>query len=491
MKYIYTSEQAKQIDTHAIETMGFPSLVLMERAAMSVAAVITEKISHEQSIICVCGMGNNGGDGVAVARMLRQSGYNACICMVGEPERMSEETKKQLELAINCRVRIVKAEAIPMADIVVDALFGIGLSKPITGVYAKVIQMMNEAENVIFAVDIPSGIHGSTGQVMGTAVYAQETITFGVHKLGMILYPGAEFAGHIHVADIGLPVRSVAAISNPISMYEEEDLCRLPLRPDYSNKGTFGKVLVIAGSENMCGAAFFAAKAAYLMGAGLVRILSTDNNRDVLLGKLPEAIFSSYNELDAALQWADIIVMGPGMGLSKRAKDAVYYVLKNVKKPTVIDGDGIVLAKGCKLGENVVITPHLKEMASFLDCEVDEIRADLIQNALETARKSGCTVVLKDSRSIVSQGEEIYLNVSGNNGMATGGSGDVLSGVIGGLLAGGAAMGNVNETSIGMEIYEAAKLGVYLHGVAGDRATLKKGPYAVMASDILENLWSN
>lgn len=478
MRYIYTSEQAKEIDQHSIYEMGFPSLVLMEKAAMSVAAVIMEKIEKERSVVCVCGMGNNGGDGVAVARLLKQAGYEVYICMVGEPERMSEETSCQVKMARNCNVKFIKAEAIVIADVIVDALFGIGLSKAVNGVFETVIDLMNQSGGVVFSIDIPSGVHGSTGEVMGKAVHANETITFGVHKLGLILYPGADFAGQIHVADIGFPLKSVVSVTNPVYMYEPEDLFRMPFRPNHSHKGTFGKVLVIAGSETMSGAAFFAAKAAYTMGAGLVKILSTENNRNLLLGQLPEALFVGYNDLEACLEWADVIVMGPGMGESERSQQTVSYVLRNTKLPTVLDGDGITLAKGELLHSNVVLTPHLLEMVRFTELSMEQVCNNLLDTARSVAEQRECVVVLKDSRTVVSDGSERYLNVSGNNGMATGGSGDVLAGIIGGLLAGG------------MEVFEAAKLGVYLHGLAGDEATAKKGAYAVMASDILEGLWN-
>ncbi|MBP3702302.1 MAG: NAD(P)H-hydrate dehydratase [Lachnospiraceae bacterium] len=476
MRYIYTSEQAKAIDTHAIGTLGFPGLVLMEKAAMALAAVIMENETPDKTVLCVCGMGNNGGDGVAVSRILRQAGFTTAVCPVGDPEKMSRDMKKQMELALSCHVPVVKIEAISEFDIIVDAIFGIGLTKPVQGVFDYAICLINESRNYVYAADIPSGIHGTSGKIMGNAVIANETVTFGEHKVGMILYPGCEFAGKITVADIGFPLDSVATITNPAYIYETEDIFRLPVRPAYSNKGTFGKVLVIAGSEHMSGACYLAAKAAYTMGVGLVKVLTTENNRNIILQSLPEVLFSTEKTLAAELEWADVIVIGPGLGRDERAKRLLEFVTEHSEKPTVIDGDGIFLLGEKSLSENFILTPHLKEMTYLSGQTVEDIKEDLLGMAKQTAREKGYVLVLKDSRSVVSNGEEIYINVSGNNGMATGGSGDVLAGTIAGLLAGE------------LRSFEAAKLGVYLHGLAGDCMVLKKGHYGLLASDLITGL---
>lgn len=475
MRYLYTSEQAKAIDTHAIQVMGFPSLVLMEKAAMAVAAVIMEKEEHKK-ILCICGMGNNGGDAMAVARILRQAGYRSAICPIGNSEKMTPETQTQMKMAMNARVPIVKWEAIDAFDVIVDGLFGIGLSKPIQDVYAHVVNQINASGCRVYAVDVPSGIDGSSGKVLGVAIRADETVTFGVHKIGMILYPGCEYAGHITVADIGFPIDSVATITNPAYMYEAEDIFRLPVRPNHSHKGTFGKVLVIAGSDQMSGACYLSAKAAYTMGAGLVKVVTSPKNREIILSSLPEVLFSAYDEIEEGMEWADVILIGPGIGLGEEAKNMLDFVIDKSKKPTVIDGDGITLLGNRCLSSNFIITPHLKEMARITSSTVGFIQDNLLGMARDTANARGYIVVLKDSRTVVSDGEEIYLNVSGNNGMATGGSGDVLAGTIAGLLAGG------------MSEWEAAKLGVYIHGLAGDCMIKEKGHYGLMASDLMEGL---
>lgn len=481
MKYIYSNKEAKAIDTHAIQTVGMPSLVLMEKAAMSVVAVLTGRETRETRFLAVCGTGNNGGDGIAAARILHEMGYHSAVTVIGQTEHMTEETKKQLEIAIGCHVPVLPLASVKdgMFDVMLDGIFGIGLSRDVGGLYEKVIDDMNASGAKIYALDIPSGIHGGTGAVMNTAVRADGTITFGVNKIGLVLYPGCEYAGEVIVADIGFPEVSVASVQARAYGYEPED-CHvlLPDRPAWSHKGTFGKVLVVAGSDTMSGACYLAAKAAYTAGAGLVRVISTENNRDVLLTALPEILFSTREEIAEGIDWADAVVIGPGLGLTGEARELVKYVLENSPVPTVIDGDGIRLCGQLTdtLTDNFVLTPHVKEMTYLTGIRVEELKQDILGTTLDTAEQLGCILAQKDARTVVSDGTECYINLSGNNGMATGGSGDVLAGMIGGLLG------------QGMEPFAAAKLGVYLHGLSGDAVAERKGYYSLMASDLIEGL---
>lgn len=480
MRYIYTNKEAKVIDTHAIQTVGIPSLVLMEKAAMTVAAVLMERESREARILAVCGTGNNGGDGIAVARILYQQGYSAAVTIIGETDKMTEETKKQLEIAVGCHVPVLPATSVTdgQFDIMLDGIFGIGLSRDIEGIYEQMIDNINESGAKIYALDVPSGIHAGTGAVLNTAVHANCTVTFGVNKIGLVLYPGCEYAGEVIVGDIGFPKESIASVNSQIYMYEISELARMPERPGRSHKGSFGKVLVIAGSETMSGACYLAAKAAYSVGAGLVRVVSTDNNREVLLSALPEILFSSRDEIADAVDWADAIVIGPGLGLTKEAEEIMKYVIENSPVPTVIDGDGIRLCRNLThtLTDNFILTPHVREMSYLTGISVGELQSDILETTRETAAEWECIIAQKDARTIVSDGRECYINVSGNNGMATGGSGDVLAGMIGGLLG------------QHLESFEAAKLGVYLHGLSGDVMAEEKGVYSLMASDIITGI---
>nr|MCR5690885.1 NAD(P)H-hydrate epimerase [Eubacterium sp.] len=367
MRYLYTGEEAKNVDRHAIETMGIPGMVLMEKAAMTVASIIMERFDREDAILFVAGTGNNGGDAVAAARILQEEGYQVCLMNVGDSEKMSEEQKKQMEIANNCQVPNVDLQDMlnNHYDLIVDGLFGIGLSKDVEGVQAQIINWMNEHDTPVISLDIPSGINSATGAVMGTAVQADMTVTFGVNKLGLIFYPGCEYAGEIVVANIGFPRKSLSECSSSAYHYELEDLpCLLPSRKNYSNKGSYGKVLVVAGSENMSGACFLAAKAAYSAGAGLVKVCTPECNRQSVLSALPEALFCTWDEIEDAMKWADVIVAGPGLGRSQGAEDAIKSVLIRGEKPLVLDGDGIYLASFYKdkIPASTVVTPHLKEL---------------------------------------------------------------------------------------------------------------------------------
>lgn len=480
MKYLYTGEQAKAIDTHAIHTMGMPSPVLMERAAMSMAAVLMKREKRDVKILAVCGTGNNGGDAVAAARILHEQGYYAAITVVGEEERMTEEMKQQLYLAESCQVPVLPLSSISdgVFDVMLDGIFGIGLSRDVTGVYEAVIKSVNESGARCYAVDIPSGICAETGHVLNIAVKASVTVTFGVNKMGLVLHPGCEYAGEVFITDIGFPKASIASVQGRAYFYEAEDLQRMPVRENRSHKGTYGHVLVIAGSKDMCGACFLAAKAAYTAGAGLVRVVTDKANRTALLGALPEILFSEREELPDVLGWADAIVAGPGIGISPESEKMIQYVIEQASVPTVIDGDAISI--GSRLADslpgNFILTPHVKEMTCLTGKTVPELLEEIVPSTEDASRKWGCTVVQKDARTVVSNGAETYINVSGNHGMATGGSGDVLAGLAGGLLA------------QKMEPFEAAKLAVYLHGLAGDVMRNEKTAYGLMASDLLEGI---
>lgn len=481
MRYLYTGKQAKEIDSHAIHTVGIPGLVLMEKAAMTIAAVLMEREDKTQKILAVCGTGNNGGDGVAAARLLCAQGYYAAVTVIGEPDRMTEEMKRQLEIAVNCGVPVLPVTAIGdhEFDIILDGVFGIGLSRAVEGIYEQVLEQINESGADVYALDVPSGIHAGTGAVLGTAVRAKCTITFGVNKLGLVLYPGCGFAGEVLVGDIGFPSVSTEAVKSEYYYYEPEDLAlQMPYRPARSHKGTFGRVLVVAGSETMSGAAYLAAKAAYCAGAGLVKVISPVCNREVLLTALPEILYASREELADALDWADAVLAGPGLGLTGEAEEMMRYIVDNSPVPTVIDGDGIRLCRNVTdhLSDNFILTPHLKEMSYLTGRTLAELQEDLPGTTKKAAEEWECVAVQKDARTVVSDGRECYINVSGNNGMATGGSGDVLAGMMAGLLG------------QHLEPFAAAKLAVYLHGLSGDVMAQEKGKYSLLASDLITGL---
>lgn len=490
MKYILNSREMKQCDENTMQRRGMLSAVLMERAALATMQEIVKRYPDPATkVLVVCGSGNNGGDGVAVARLLYLKGYNVTIYFAGNREKATEETKRQMFIAEQYGVEISDEYPKDIVDVIVDALFGIGLSREVTGKYAEILQKMTEQDGYKVAVDIASGISADTGAVMGTAFAADLTVTFGFIKAGQLLYPGAEYTGELKVADIGIDEQSLYEIKPELKVLETSDLNRLPRRVNRSNKGSYGKLLLLAGSKQMAGAAVFAAKAAYRMGCGLVRVATVEENRIILQEQVPEAVLAVYNNgtdvvefVETQLHWADAVVAGPGISQSDLSERMLYELLKRIQVPCLCDADALnLLSKHpdwWKLVQSpLVITPHLGEMARLTGRPITEIRDRLVQTAQEFAMEHQITVVLKDARTITAQPDgQSYINVSGNHGMATAGAGDVLSGVVGALLA------------QKLDMHLAAALGVFIHGLAGDAAAERVGHCAMMASDIVDGL---
>ena len=294
MQELVTAIQMRRSDAHTIEHQNMPSAVLMERAALSVVDVLLQ--NHDpKRILAVCGTGHNGGDGVAAARILTLRGYQAEIFPVGNPDHYSEGMKAQMEIAEKYRIPVVKNPVFAEYTVIIDAVFGTGLSRPVTGVYAAVIDQINESHVPVISVDIPSGIHTDTGRILGTAVRASETVTFAFEKPGLYLPPGSICAGTIHTADIGITGCFAPGETRYYRM-EQEDLVPFLQRDPLGNKGTFGKILIAAGSREICGAALLCSEAAFRSGAGMLRILTEEHNRLPLLMKLPEAMLNLYRE---------------------------------------------------------------------------------------------------------------------------------------------------------------------------------------------------
>lgn len=485
MKNIVSGTEMKKVDSYTINNIGIPSIVLMERAALGVAEFICENETKDKSVLVVAGMGNNGADGLAVGRLLYLKGYSTCIYILGDVNKASAEFKQQLQIVNNLKIDIVE-EFVP-ADVIVDAIFGVGLSRNVEGKYAEVIEEINSNRNKVYSVDIPSGINADNGKICGISVKADYTVTFGSHKIGTVLYPGADYCGKVTVADIGFPEISYDINTNTIKYATEDDLKFIPARPNYSNKGSFGKVLVIAGSKDISGAAYLCAKAAFRVGAGLVRVFTAEENRQTIQRLLPEAMVNTYDTekfdkkaLQACLNWCDVVAVGPGLSTGVIQKMIVEEVL-DLKIPAVIDADGInniseeeKLKR--KLHKNVILTPHLGEMSRLINVSVKEIASDLIKYAANVNYKYNVNCILKDARTVIATENQIFVNLTGNSGMATAGAGDVLTGITVGLLA------------IGVSFDNAAVLAPYIHGIAGDIAVTKRSKAGLMATDIIEAL---
>ena len=488
MQLWVNAAQMKAADQYTIQKLGVPSLELMEHAAQACVQVLEDEKVDLSNVCVVCGSGNNGGDGFAIARILQNNRYSVETFCVGNPEHYTEETQEQMHRLQECGGKITYG--MPQEDsysVIIDAVFGVGLSRKVEGRYRQVIEQMNRMRGTKFAVDIPSGLSATTGCILGCAFKADYTVTFQLKKIGLELSQGRTMAGRVIVPDIGISTDSICE-DQEIVRTAGKDIYRkmLPDRPEDSNKGTYGRLLVIAGSKGMAGAAYLNAHAAYMTGAGLVRIYTSSDNREILQTLLPEAIITTYEEYNkeellSLLTWADGVCIGSGLGMSRLSEKILKTVIEYVKVPCLIDADGLNLLAENKNYLNqmaerrFVITPHMKEMSRLTGTPVEELKADRIQILKDFISRYRITCVLKDSRTLIASEEKgIRMNLTGNSAMAKAGSGDVLAGVISGWMV------------QGKEAEDAAELGTYIHGLSGDLAKFEKGVYSVMARDLIE-----
>ena len=487
MQYVLTGEEMKAGDRNAIENMKMPSVVLMERASLSFVERLVKEGVNLKKVLVVCGSGNNGGDGYAAARMLLQRGSAVTLLSLGKVSSMSPETRLQREIYQNFGGREVSAFPDETFTLVIDAVFGVGLSRDIKGQYADAIEKMNALSAFKAAVDIPSGISSATGEIMGTAFRADLTSTFAALKRGHVLFPGEDFCGKVFVEDIGIPTEIFdERTETSYTVKESELFSLLPARKRDGHKGHYGKVLVIGGCKGMAGAVGFSAAAALRSGSGLVKILSHEENREILQCMVPEAMFLPFDAIDEGLAFADVIVLGCGLGTHKEAAGIVRYVLTHSDKPLVLDADGInnVLTGAedafCAYKGEMVLTPHVGELSRLLHKEVADLlamkeRIPLIEAFC--AAHPGKVLCAKDARTFVKQaGQKMYINTVSSPALSKGGSGDVLSGVIASLIG------------QGLSAYDGARTGTLLHGIAGREAEKLYGIRSPLASDVIRCL---
>ena len=488
MQLWVNAAQMKAADQYTIQKLGVPSLELMEHAAQACVQVLEDEKVDLSHVCVVCGSGNNGGDGFAIARILQNNRYSVETFCVGNPEHYTEETQEQMHRLQECGGKITYG--MPQEDsysVIIDAVFGVGLSRKVEGRYRQVIEQMNRMRGTKFAVDIPSGLSATTGCILGCAFKADYTVTFQLKKIGLELSQGRTMAGRVIVPDIGISTDSICEDQEIVRTAGKDIYWKmLPDRPEDSNKGTYGRLLVIAGSKGMAGAAYLNAHAAYMTGAGLVRVYTSSDNREILQTLLPEAIITTYEEYNkeellSLLTWADSVCIGSGLGMSRLSEKILKTVIEYVKVPCLIDADGLNLLAENKNYLNqmaerrFVITPHMKEMSRLTGTPVEELKADRIQILKDFISRYRITCVLKDSRTLIASEEKgIRMNLTGNSAMAKAGSGDVLAGVISGWMV------------QGKEAEDAAELGTYIHGLSGDLAKFEKGVYSVMARDLIE-----
>jgi hydroxyethylthiazole kinase-like uncharacterized protein yjeF len=501
---LVTASEMRELDRQAIQDLGIPSLVLMENAGRTTFQILRREFpAHQGEVAVVAGRGNNGGDGFVVARYLAHAGIPVVVFLLGERDQVSGDARVNLDILAHLGVTVAEVltdadvnpaiHRLAKASLIVDALLGTGLNSPVKGLMAALIERLNHLRAPVLAMDIPTGLSADTGEVLGVALKAEVTVTFGWPKLGQILAPGRDYVGRLWQVDISISPR--LALEVPLELVEAQDLrTLLPPRPFASNKGTFGHLLVLAGSEGKTGAATLSSEAALRAGAGLVTLGIPASLNDILEVKLTEVMTVPLPEVvgiralgkTALAPIRDFLgekftlALGPGLGTHPETRELVCRLVHDLTHPMVIDADGINnLAEDSSCLTNAagprLLTPHPGEMARLVGLSVEEVQARRLDLARQTATKFGITLVLKGAQTLVAAPNgHVSLNPTGNPALASGGTGDVLTGLIGGFLA------------QGLTPWDAARLGVYLHGLAADNFVSRHGPRGMIAGDLLK-----
>lgn len=501
---IATAAEVRELDRRAIEEIGIPGVVLMENAGQHVVRVMREHFPDlkKRRVLVVCGKGNNGGDGLVVARHLFNQGIDVRVTLLEEKEQLKADAKINFDIAAKMNIPIIEittSEQIPafrnlaaQADVIVDAIVGSGLKDAVRGVHKNVIESINKVGRPVVAVDIPSGLSADTGVIPGNCIRADITVTFAVPKRGVILYPAADYVGELEIVDIGIPNSLLEQSGISVHLLEQAAITRMfRERQANTHKGTYGHALVIAGSPGKAGAALMAGRSALRAGAGLVTLAVPENLRipleiptlEVMTAALPETTQGtlSLDAFDTIMDLLDekrVLALGPGLSTHPSTVELVHRLIQSVEIPMVIDADGInAIAQMpdvlLEAKAPIILTPHPGEMGRLVPNIA--IQSNRIEVAQETAHRYNAFIVLKGARTIIAAPDgNVYVNPTGNPGMATAGSGDVLTGVIAGLIS-------QNVLPV-----EAAKAGVFLHGLAGDIVAAEKGYYGLIAGDVLE-----
>lgn len=493
-------EQMRWLDQTAMEKFNIKDELLMENAGGAAFQVLMENfVINGTSFAVICGGGNNGGDGLVVARKIHSLGGLPHIVLLGDPQKFQGAAATNYRIAQKIGLPMEKVEdteilidILSTSDVVIDAIFGTGLEREVKGFYQEAIESVNSSNLPVLAVDIPSGINGNNGQIMGVAVEADFTVSFGLPKLGNLLYPGHALGGELFVTHISFPP---ALTTSEIIKTEINESLPLPIRKEDGHKTCFGDVLFIAGAAGYLGAPYFSAMSFLKAGGGYARLAapaSIINNlgsrgseivfvpqKQTPQGSLAKSNFSSLLELS---QKIDFVVMGPGLSLDKETQELVRELITEIDKPVLIDGDGITAIcqypEICqKRNSPTIITPHLGEMSRLSDKTISEIKNAPVDILREETEKWNAVIVLKGAHSLIGMpGGQIFINLSGNSGMASAGSGDVLTGTIAAMYG------------LGLEFNEAVKAGVFLHGFAGDLAAAEMGEDGITAENIMEFL---
>lgn len=487
---VMSTSICKKIDNDTIREVGIPSIVLMENAAKEVADRI---MNLDNKFIVFCGHGNNGGDGLAIARKLINENKDVCVVIVNESNNYSEDflinfniLKKLTDNILYIRnINDIYSlnKIIEKYEIVIDCIFGIGLNRVLEEFYVSLINFINDKAKTVISVDTPSGLNTNDGRVMGTSVRANITYTFEVLKRGFIEYKALEYLGKVEVLKIGIPNFIKIKNSEGIHILEKEEYRRLMKKRDvYGHKGTYGKACILAGSKGYTGAAYIATEACVRAGAGLTTLITNKYVQDKLSSKVVEAMIANIEDkenLNRLFEISNVFAIGPGIDKELGYKDIFENLLDLDDKKFVIDAGAFEIIKNNKeiikkLKNRAVFTPHPGEMARLIDRDIDYIENNRIEVARKFAKENDIIVLLKGYNTIITNGKDIYINNTGNSKMASGGMGDCLTGIITALLA------------QGYSILNSALIGAYVHGLAGEIAS--KDKYSTIASEVIENI---
>jgi len=497
---VVTSGQMLKIEEQAEAVFGLSTELLMERAGQAVAEEAQTLLPQPGSVLIVCGKGNNGGDGFVAARLLSRAGYKVTAFSLAGKDAFPPAARKAFE-NVPSDVKLITQpdlyildEEIVDSELVIDAIFGFSLKGAVRGIAADVISRINKSGKMVLSVDLPSGLEADSGKVHGVGVAANVTVTFTTPKVGMLLYPGHQLVGEVVVADIGIPHELVEENSDTRQL-ERIDICELfPARAVEAHKKAVGQVLVIAGSKGMSGAAVLTAHAAYKMGAGLVVFAPPEGITSILNGALTEAIvrpqvetgagtlsLGAYESLLELSSDYDVVAIGPGLTANQETAELVRKLVSEIEKPVVVDADGlnVLVGKTDVLKSRrfeTVITPHPGEMARLFNVSTKDVLVDLLGFAKKACEEFGVVSVLKTGRTIICKQGETTINTTGNPGLATAGTGDVLTGYIAALMA------------QGLDAYNASSVAVYMHGLSADIAVEDLSEYCLMATDVIDYL---
>lgn len=497
---VATVDQMRLMDRYAIEKLGIAEEILMENAGHAAINVLQNKIGiKDRKFVIFCGTGNNGGDGLVIARLLHSLECRVKVFLLADKNKFHGAAQTNMAIIDQLPIEVLQLENVAAAkkdiahsDLIIDAIFGTGLDRPVAGLAADIIAMINKSKKKVLSLDIPSGVNGNTGEVMGAAVRADYTVTFGLPKIGNMFYPGYELCGELFVSHISFP--SSLTQGNNLAI-ATNDYVSLPKRQIEAYKGSVGDVLFIAGAGGYYGAPYFASMSFMKAGGGYARLAAPKSMIGKLAVKGREIVYlpqeetaagsialTSKNKLLAAAAKVDMVVIGPGLSLQEDTVRLVKEMAEAIKIPLLIDGDGLTaIAEAPEILRSrkaaTILTPHVGEMARLTGKPAAQISSNKIAVLREATEKLKSTIVLKGPHSLIGTPQgSVYINLSGNAGMATAGSGDVLTGCIAAMYG------------LGLKPEEATRKGVFLHGYAGDLAAAKKGADGITAKDIMEFL---